>query len=386
MTHGAPKLNRRPRVLQCVSHLALGGAERVALSLAELLKPDFDPSVHAVRGVADGTVGRSLEQQLVASQIPLTSGHRVPMRFGGLITAALELTRTVRRTKPDLIHLHAEISEASYAMMVTVFPRLRAIPMVRTIHNSLIWHFAPRLGRFCDRRMSHGYIAGVSNDAVSAFNALRSESGAGAPPAPPSIIHNGVPFRPITREVAPANIIRVVYGGRLEAEKGTDLIPAILAHVRLPAGFNGRLTIFGSGRQETLLKTLERTPPRNWSVEVLPAVADFQAQLGSFDILLMPSRTEGLALVAIEGLLSGIQIVATNAPGLRQTLPPQHPWFGRPGDASSIAAALEAACATREKWPVIAMLGQSFAREHFDPKLMATRYRALYELAMAARQ
>ena len=171
----------------------------------------------------------------------------------------------------------------------------------------------------------------------------------------------------------------MVYGGRFEAEKGTDLLPEILARTQLPSELRAHLTIHGSGRHELALRWLARNAPTGWTVEVRPPVANFSEELGNFDIALVPSRHEGLALVAIEALLSGIQVVATDASGLREALPASHPWWARAGDPASFAAALQYACANRERWPAIAGRGRAFALERFSPEKMAAEYRSLYE-------
>lgn len=372
----------RPRVLQCVSHLALGGAERVAITLIESLRADCVFSMYAVRGLADGTVGSSLKHQLITSHIPLATGPRIPMRLGGMLTGGIGLARAVRRFQPNVIHLHTEIPEASYAVMARLFPSLRTIPVVRTIHNSVIWQFWPALGRACDRQMTDALVAGVSTDAMHAFLSLRRSSGADQPKVPPTTIYNGVhPVEPAPMFRTPDGIIRMVYGGRFEPEKGTDLLPEILARTRLPPGRRVHLTIQGSGRHEMVLRWLERNSPTGWTVEVAPPVPRFAEQLASYDVALLPSRHEGLPLVAIEALLAGIQLVATDAPGLREALPSSHPWLAAAGDAASFAAALEFACANQDRWPAIAESGRDFALERFSVEKMAARYRSLYELA-----
>ena len=371
---------RRPRVLHCVSHLALGGAERVAVTLMESLHDDFEFSVHAVRGLDDGAVGASLNKQLSALNIPLVIGPRIPMRFGGMISGGLGLAKAVRRFRPELIHLHTEIPEASYAAMVQLFPQLRKIPLVRTIHNAVIWKFWPALGRACDRRMPQAAVVGVSNDAAGAFLNLRARSGAKSPARAAVTIYNGV-RAPVVRGTPRETdqVIRMDYGGRFEPEKGTDLLPEILARTQLPSGLRAHLTIHGSGRHELALRWLARNAPAGWTVEVRPPVANFSEQLGNFDIALVPSRHEGLALVAVESILAGIQVVATDASGLREALPASHPWWARAGDAASFAAALQYACANRDRWPAIAEKERAFALERFSLHKMAAEYRSLYE-------
>ncbi|MEO6004736.1 MAG: glycosyltransferase family 4 protein [Opitutus sp.] len=375
---------KRPHVLHVISHLALGGAERVALSIAHSLRGTYDFSVYAVRGLADGDVGRALEQQLSSSKISLHLGPRVPMRYGGIVTGAMGLARAVRRFAPDLLHLHTEIPEASHAALCTFRPGLRRVPVVRTIHNSVIWHFSPALGRACDRKLETAAIAGVSDGAVEAFQSLRAASGAKPPPLPPVTIYNGVASPRSIRPSGPSGeTIRIVYGGRWENEKGTDLLPAIIAQTQLPAGRRAHLTIFGSGRHEPLLRAIASAPPKGWQIEVLSPIPDFAERLSSFDVALLPSRYEGLPLVAIEALLAGIQVVASDAPGLREALPPEHPWLAPVDDAASFAVTLSNVCANQDRWPQLSQSGRDFAATHFAPAGMAAGYDSLYRRVLA---
>jgi glycosyltransferase involved in cell wall biosynthesis len=376
----------RPRVLHCVSHLALGGAERVATTLIEASQSNYEYRVYAVRGVADGDVGRALQQQLTDLGVTVCLGPRIPMRFGGMVTGGLGLAKAVREFSPDIIHLHTEIPEASYAAMVTFQPSLRSIPVVRTIHNTRIWHFWPVLGRWCDRRMPNASVAGVSDGAVEAFLQLRLESGAPPPRVKPRTIFNGVkPFEAPRADRDPRQPLRIVFGGRFEHQKGTDLLPEIIRQVHLPKNQRAHLTLFGSGAHEMHLRTMAAAPPEGWSVEIRPPTADFPLHLGEFDLMIVPSRYEGLGLVAVEALLASVPVVATRIPGLQEALPPDYPWRARPDDASSFAAALSAACKARAEWAAVVAAANEFARRRFAPALMAEAYRDLYETALSNR-
>jgi glycosyltransferase involved in cell wall biosynthesis len=306
------------------------------------------------------------------------------MRFGGVALGAIGLTRSVQQFRPDILHLHTEIPEASFAFSQAIVPSLRQIPLVRTIHNSVIWKFWPALGRECDRRLAGARVAGVSLEALKSFHALRAASGA-QPAVDAVMIYNGVQMPPpISQDPQPADLIRVVFGGRLEWEKGADLLPTIIAQTELPSGQRAHLTIFGSGRQEAALRVFAQHPPAGWTVDVQPPQPDFAQKLGRFDVALMPSRHEGLALVAIEALLARIQVVATAATGLREALPPEHPWTAQPEDVAGFAAALSAALAERGRWPLIAESGYAFAANQFKTATMAQGYCALYRQALSA--
>jgi glycosyltransferase involved in cell wall biosynthesis len=371
---------RRLRVLHCVTHLALGGAERVAIEIIRALQPEMDFGLCAIRGFADDAIGRSFARELRGLGVPIYFGPRIGMRYGGMLTGAATLRWAVLRFQPDVIHLHTEIPEASAATMLTLWPGQRKRSLVRTIHNSVYWHFARRLARWCDRRLGHAQIAAVSKGAMSAYLQLRRESTAPDPSLGARVVYLGVPPHPgpVRPPTPPSNPIRVVFGGRFEPQKGVDLLPEILARTPVPAGRTVDLTLFGSGHYQRLLDRLARRPPAGWTVHVRPPVPEFRPLLAKFDLAILPSRFEGLCLVAVEAFLAGVVVVPSNAPGLSETLPPDYPWVARVDDAGSFAQELGAALAAPERWAEAAALGRAFAERRFSIDSMRTAYRALY--------
>lgn len=380
-----PTVPRRPRVLHFVTHLALGGAERVVLDLARGLHGEFESAVFAVHGVAHDAVGQSMQAELAELGIPLHTGTCVPMKAGGMFFAGIAAAKAVGTFRPDLIHLHTEIPEAAYAAMVTMHRDFAAIPLARTIHNAVYWHHWPRLGRWCERRMSRPWIAAVSHDALRAFERHRAASGCGENPLASTVIYNGVsdhvPRRKETQPTTP--VVRVLFAGRLEESKGADLLPRILSAVELPTGVRAELSIIGRGKFESLLRKFARLPPPGWTVRVQAPIANLATQIHEYDLLLVPSRYEGLGLVAIEAALACVPVVATDAPGLRETIPPAHPWVAKAGDAASFAKLVQGAIAERNTWPEIISRAQGFARQRFAPAAMNAAYAQLYTQTLA---
>lgn len=373
----------RLRVLHVVSHLGLGGAERVAVTLIDALRAELDFGLYAVRGVGHDAIGESLRDEIQRLGVPLFLGPRVPMRYGGIITGALGLARAVRRFHADVIHLHTEIPEASYAAWLVMWPGRTARPVVRTIHNSAYWEFCRPLGRWCERRMMRSVCATVSQDALLALRRLRASAGAAPFAIEPTVIYNAVPpAAPATPPPScPPGRLRIVFGGRLENEKGADLLPRIVQQTRVPEGRTCHLSIFGSGTHSDALRAFAASPPAGWTIEVLSPVADFRARLPHYDVAIVPSRFEGLALVAIEATLAGVPLVITDAPGLREALPAEHPWRAKSGDATSFAAALSAALHESPRWPDAVRDAQRLAHACFSLEAMRSGYRRLYEKA-----
>ena len=139
----------------------------------------------------------------------------------------------------------------------------------------------------------------------------------GFPAARTHVIPNAVSlddFPTADRAVtAHGEALRLLFLGRIEdASKGVLWLPEILA--RAPASV--RLTIAGDGPDLSRLKAaLPAAAPR---VDMLGAV-DFQAVpalLASHDVLLMPSRYEGLPMALVEAMAAGCVPVASSLRGV----------------------------------------------------------------------
>ena len=382
-----PAQPRRPRVLQVITHLALGGAERVTINLMRGLREQFEFALFAANGVEHSQIGVSMKAELDEIGVPLFVGTSAPIKFGGMLLAGMRSAKAVHRFHPDLIHLHTEIPESSHATMVSLHPSLARIPIVRTVHNTIYWHPWRKVGRWCDRHLASSFIACVSQGAAEAFEQLRAESGAGPLPQPPVIIHNGVDLQPPplrARTERSSSIVRILFAGRFEDQKGVDLFPEILKSVRPRGDRPCELVIYGAGSYESTLQSLASNPPPGWTIHLYGPVPDLSSRMSEFDLMIMPSRYEGLAMVAIEAAMLGLPVVATDAPGLREGFPAEYPWLARAGDAQSFARLLQAVLDHPQTWDDVAQSAQQFAREHFAVAGMCEEYRKLYERALAA--
>jgi glycosyltransferase involved in cell wall biosynthesis len=302
-----------------------------------------------------------------------------------MVPAGMALARAAREFSPDLLHFHSETPEACGAAMFRLTRSRARVPVVRTIHNSIFWRYWPRVGRWCDRQLEHAHIACVSAAALEEFRRYRRKSGAGSPPAEPVIIYNGVSAAIREPRGTPRQdeVRRVLFAGRFEDQKGTDVLCAALPQVRLPANTRGELVCMGHGAHQALVDALTLRPPTGWSVTARAPVSNLAAVFPEFDLVVVPSRFEGLGLVAIEATLAGLPVVTTDAPGLRETLPAGYPWRAAPGDPVSLASVLSLAMQETSRWRESVCAAQVFARSRFSPAAMAAGYRQLYERAVS---
>jgi glycosyltransferase involved in cell wall biosynthesis len=369
----------KPRVLEVITHLALGGAERICFTLMRELRADFDFGLFAVSGIEDSDVGRGMKREVDELAVPFYTGSKLTIKRGGLLPAAWRLARAARDFRPDVIHLHTEIPEAVYAAATILSSSLARIPLVRTIHNSVYWEPRRWLGLWCERRMPQPFIATVSEAARESYVQVRQQSGMSPPAFPPVLLLNAVsvPDLPRRRRTF-GEPIKLLFSARFELQKGADLLDRIVRQTVLPQGTTVELDLLGSGIFHPQLAALRDTPPPGWRITLAGPVAGLTERMTGYDLMLMPSRFEGLSLLAIESLLLSLPIVATDAPGLRDGLPPDWPWMAKPGDATDYARVLSKALADPTAWPAIAEKGRAFAEAKFDLAVMANGYRELF--------
>jgi len=112
--------------------------------------------------------------------------------------------------------------------------------------------------------------------------------------------------------------LRVVYVGRVEdGQKGVLWLPEILARA-IAAGAEVRLTVAGGGPD---LDKLKKAISRRGLESSVQCIGQFppnrlQPLLRSHDVLLLPSRVEGLSYVLLEAMAAGCVPVASRIHGV----------------------------------------------------------------------
>lgn len=141
--------------------------------------------------------------------------------------------------------------------------------------------------------------------AVSAYTAHQLQQHLGVPA--PKVIHNGIDtqfFQPPIRPASGSGIrpMRLLFVGTLSRRKGADLLPQIMQ--RLGPGFELRFTGGDGGNK------LVRPGPGVIPIGHLDRKA-LRTAYQDADLLLFPTRLEGLGLVALEAMACGTPVVAS---------------------------------------------------------------------------
>jgi glycosyltransferase involved in cell wall biosynthesis len=168
--------------------------------------------------------------------------------------------------------------------------------------------------------------------------------------------------------------VRLVAAGRLSVEKGFDVL---LEAVRLAVadGLDVHLDLIGSGPEHDRLAEL--AAPLGDRVQLIPAQPreSLWAHMDAAQVLVVPSRREGLGLVALEAIARGRPVIASRAGGLPEVvLDGVDGVLVPPEDARALADALH-------KLPLAPPAGGALVRH--SPRDVAAAHLAAYEGLLA---
>jgi glycosyltransferase involved in cell wall biosynthesis len=259
----------------------------------------------------------------------------------------------------------------------------------------------PRRSACQDPRLEREFKAGYGGcaDSIVACSQSLSETMRQVCPALASrisVIPNGLDlqrWRPIAPPIAPP------IG---KDEKRQRRLAAGLPGDAIVIGFAGRLVQLK--RLDCLLEAAPRLAARHPQVHFLvlgdgplrPALERQAHVLGDrcrflgwghgsdwlplFDVLVLPSESEGLPYCVLEAMALGIPVVASAVGGLREAVVEgQTGFLVPPGDAPALEAALERLIADSEMRQKIGLAGRLRAESLYDSRVMARRFEELYE-------
>lgn len=122
--------------------------------------------------------------------------------------------------------------------------------------------------------------------------------------------------------------------GRITRQKGQDVLLAAWPQVRRGCP-TAQLCLVGEGGGAVKLR--QRHPP---GVRFVPPVTDPRPWYAAADVVVLPSRWEGLSLTLLEALASGCCVVVADIPGLVEAVPAGAGGRFRVADPAALAGAL----------------------------------------------
>ena len=345
------------RILHVIQELGTGGAERILVSA-------YRGAQEAGHEVYVAAAPGPLAAELDTEPFPVPLVRRKPWRIPAATRA---VRRAVHASKPDVIHAHNPVMALATGLATRRGTRPQGLV---SLHGGADdeWGATVRLVRvsgLAPVACGAGVESALEQHGLTPVATVPNAVGPAPPPAD---------RRELEREwgLAPgAGLVLAV--GRLVEQKNHAL--AIRALSDVP---NATLVIAGEG---PFRPELEATAEEAGVVDrVLFAGLrlDARALMGAADVVVLPSRWEGLPLTALEALASGTPLVATDVRGIRELVVAGENALLVPEDHEALAAALRRVLDDPELAARLAEAGRHVEGAGSDAKLVEGFLR-LYE-------
>ncbi|MBD0844046.1 glycosyltransferase [Streptomyces sp. TRM68416] len=301
-----------PRVLHLTQPVD-GGVARVVTDLA---RAQLAAGLHVTVACPDS--GLSAALRALGADVRHWAATRSPGPT--LVREVRRLARVIEDVGPELVHAHSAKAGLAGRLAVrgripTVFqPHAWSFEAVGGPMAALALNWERRGARWASRTVcvseaerATGLRAGIRTEWSVIPNGIDPER---YHPAADGTVRTG-----LLPDVDPRAPL-VVCVGRLCRQKGQDLLLQAWASVlrRVP---EARLVLVGDGPDRAALKA---RAPR--SVLFAGAVADAAPWYQAADLVVLPSRWEGMALAPLEAMACGRPVVVTDVDGARESLPP----------------------------------------------------------------
>lgn len=294
------------KILHIISSGGMYGAEAVILNLSRALN---ESSHTSVLGVFSNSSNPNLQLHEAAIKEGIES-HLIPCsgQFDRGVTARIR--KLAVRTGADVVHAHG------YKADVYVYFALRGTktPFVSTCHNWIKSGFLVSLYGITDRLVLRSYAGVIAVSEEVKARLLK----AGVRLEKIHLIRNGIDLRPFRRATPSlhlaaddqGDVTTIGWIGRLSSEKGADVFLHAAARV-LAEHPSTRFIMTGDGPDLAILTTLIDELNIGGSVSMIGRREDMPGVYASLDIMVSSSRQEGLPMAILEGMASGLPLVAT---------------------------------------------------------------------------
>ncbi len=172
-------------------------------------------------------------------------------------------------------------------------------------------------------------------------------------------------------------------GGRLSPEKGfANLVAAAAGAIREDSSIG--FAIFGEGRLRGELERQIEALGLAGKV-ILPGFRDdLDSYIPAFDLLALPSYTEGLPNIVLESLAASVPVVATAVGGVPEVVQDgSSGYLVPPGDPDALAGRILRVLHSADGGRSMGKQGREYVRSHFSFAAQAIEYQRLFDALLA---
>ena len=265
-----------------------------------------------------------------------------------MVDRALQ-TSALDRSPPGIIHVHDWMAGHAGRLLASAWQ----VPLVSTIHATERGrhqgHLPPGISPWIDAQERH--LVRASARVIVCADHMRDHltTFLDADPSGVVVIPNGVDMASwavpraagtaMRRRCAPTGHHHIVSAGRLEYEKGVQVLLDATASLAVPSSV--RLTVAGDGTYGRVLReqSMRQSSPR---VRFLGRVDQprLARLFSSASVVVVPSLYEPFGLAALEAMASGVPVIASRTGGLIDVIGDAG-ILVPPGDARALGVAID---------------------------------------------
>lgn len=354
------------RLMEVVSTFRMGGSERLAVLLAERLREQGLHTSLCTTSGGRGPISDLLEQKGIPWFAPLADANNP-------LSRRLYLAQLFRRERVEILHLH-HMSNLALCYWPARLAGVRRL--VVTEHTDFELRNTPRVWR----RAKH---FGPKADAVTVIHGALERMLAEAGVATDRLwrIENGVDVASFVKRRTPRKVRPPVVGwvGRMHPDKDIETWLQAAAKVAARARAPVRFSLVGDGPEADKAKRLAQRLGIAQRVDFHGEQQDVAAYLRDMDVFVLSSRTEGVPMVLLEAMASGVPCVSTAVGGIPELIEPAWGRLVPPGDPEQLA---ETVLSLLDAEPLRRTLGKA-ARKVVEDKFNLERMLEKYTRVLA---
>lgn len=382
-THGPLAAPPPARVLMLTSDSAIGGTERIILSLLRHIDGKrFRPSLVAMFGPGD------LVDEARALGVEALN---LRMREGSKTAALREWMAFLRRENPHVIQ--SLLIHSNLLGRLTVLARrdTALLAGISTVYTAEGYGRAYAWLERCTHWLDTLYCVNSELGLKQVREAIR------LPARKLALVHNGIPLleQPDRNEVR-AELVRTfglpessaIVGivAHMRPQKRHDLLIRAFAKAldRFP---DSRLLIVGGGETETRMRQLAADLGAADRVVFAGFQPEARRMMRGMDVFALPSDVEGEPVSVMEAMDAGLPVLACRTGGIPEIVEDGITGIlTRPGDLDGFALALESLLGDARLRKRMGEAGRARVREKFSAERMTREFEALYLRCLEAKQ
>jgi glycosyltransferase involved in cell wall biosynthesis len=236
----------------------------------------------------------------------ITVFQREGRNFPSLFRMAFATLRAIRRLQPDVVHIHSTFA----GLMIRPVLLLLGRGSLRVVYCPHGWAFSRKTSRLSHQvtKLVERVFAKIT-DRIICISGDEFKEGVRAGISPERLVlaHNGIsrerPSLDATAAIWPSQKTKVLFIGRLDRQKGYDLLIEAARHLEDAID----VRIIGAS---VIGKRAPPDVPRNVALLGWMNRNQIEAHLDKADLVVIPSRWEAFGLVAVEAMRAAKPIIA----------------------------------------------------------------------------